>query len=235
MSPSSALLDVVSRTRNLLLDFDGPVCSIFADYTAPTIAAELRELLRRRSAELTPEIEASDDPIHVLRLTSAYHDADLAAQVADALREAEVTAAATAEPTPSVGGVIHTALRTGRRLAIVSNNSMEAVTAYLHRQGLYTSFSTVVARYQGMSVDLLKPSGHLVGQALTALDAQPSSCTLVGDATSDIAAARSVPVASIGYTNKPEKATLLEDAGADAIVFSMADLAEALSATPAAN
>ena len=35
---------IVARTRYLLLDFDGPVCSIFAGLPAPEVADELRKL-----------------------------------------------------------------------------------------------------------------------------------------------------------------------------------------------
>jgi HAD-hyrolase-like protein len=51
----------------------------------------------------------------------------------------------------------------------------------------------------------LKPSNHLVGQAMLALDAPPWSTTLVGDSVNDIQAARSAEVHTIGYANKPGK------------------------------
>lgn len=39
------LAATVSTTRLLLLDFDGPVCDIFAGYPAPRVAQELRDLI----------------------------------------------------------------------------------------------------------------------------------------------------------------------------------------------
>jgi hypothetical protein len=43
-SDRAALAAIITRTRYLLLDFDGPVCSIFAGLPAPTVAEELRKL-----------------------------------------------------------------------------------------------------------------------------------------------------------------------------------------------
>lgn len=227
-----ALADVIARTRTLFLDFDGPVCSIFAGYPAPTVAGKLRDLLHHHDHDVTDAMRATTDPIEVLRLAADQGDDAVTRLVADALRDAEVIAAETAEPTPHVDDVITAALASGRRLAVVSNNSGEAVTAYLRRHGLDTSFVRVIGRYDGMKVDLLKPRSHLVGLALIGTDAAPWSTTLVGDSTTDIDAARAVPIAAIGYANKPGKHTALAEAGADATITTMAELADALTTTP---
>jgi hypothetical protein len=42
MNPPDAVSEILTETKSILLDFDGPVCSIFAHLTAPVIAAELR-------------------------------------------------------------------------------------------------------------------------------------------------------------------------------------------------
>jgi hypothetical protein len=42
---ADGLRQLAERTRVVLLDFDGPVRSIFAGYPALTIAGELRQLL----------------------------------------------------------------------------------------------------------------------------------------------------------------------------------------------
>ena len=44
-APSVELRSIIGRTRDLLLDFDGPICNLFAGLPAPTVAAQLRELL----------------------------------------------------------------------------------------------------------------------------------------------------------------------------------------------
>jgi phosphoglycolate phosphatase len=82
---------------------------------------------------------------------------------------------------------------------------------------------------------LLKPSPHLVQQAITGLNAPSAECVLIGDSTTDMQAAALAGTASIGYANKPGKATSLATAGAAAIVGSLADVVLALRARPLPN
>ena len=112
----------------------------------------------------------------------------------------------------------------GRSVAVVSNNSARAVHSYLARHGLDDRISLVVAR-TNHDPALLKPSPHLITQAVDALDAEPGECTLVGDSVTDIQAARLASVHSIGYANKPGKRERFTAAGAGAIINSLADLA----------
>jgi beta-phosphoglucomutase-like phosphatase (HAD superfamily) len=72
---------------------------------------------------------------------------------------------------------------------------------------------------------LLKPSPHLITQAVEALDTEPGECALVGDSVTDIQGARLASVQSIGYANKPGKRERLSEAGAGATINSLADLA----------
>lgn len=222
------LAAVVHGARTLLLDFDGPVCSIFAGYPAPVIADELRRLIIDHGERLLPAMTDERDPLQLLRLTKQLDHPVLAREVANALRDAELEAVKTATPTPGVDDVVTATVETGRRLVLVSNNSAEAVNTYLELHGLRSSFIRVIARHDGLDPELLKPNPHLVVLALLATDAAPSSTVLVGDSVTDIAAARGVPIASIGYANKADKAADLTASGANAIITGMAMLAAAL-------
>ncbi len=103
-------------------------------------------------------------------------------------------------------------------------NSARAVHSYLARHGLDDRISLVVARTDHDPA-LLKPSSHLITQAVDALDAEPGECTLVGDSVTDVQAVRLASVQSIGYANKPGKRERFTAAGAGAIINSLADLA----------
>jgi len=211
----------------LLLDFDGPVCRLFAGYRAPTIAEELRLLVAGR-LDAIPASMVDAGPVQVLRLSADLHDRDLAQAVADALRNAEVKAAASAAPTPGLRDVLQALHDSGRRVAIVSNNSIEAVQDYLGRHELSDTFDQIVARYDGMDPHRLKPDDHLVRLALDRLDISVSTTTFLGDSPSDIQAGRAAGLSTIGYASRPPKRQLLIDAGVDAIVDTMTELAEAL-------
>ena len=79
---------------------------------------------------------------------------------------------------------------------------------------------------------LLKPSPHLIEQAMTGLGAPPAECVLVGDTTTDMQATRLAGIDSIGYANKPGKHDSLAAAGATAVISSLADLVLPLRARP---
>lgn len=153
----------------------------------------------------------------------------LAARVETEMTDQELAAVATASPTPYVHEVVTACQNSGRSVAIVSNNSAAAVHSYLARHGLDDRISLVVAR-TNPDPALLKPSPHLITQAIRALNAEPGECTLVGDSVTDIEGARLANVQSIGYANKPGKRERLGSAGADAIINSLADLALRLRA-----
>ena len=136
---------------------------------------------------------------------------------------------ATAAPTPYVHDVVTACQNSGRSVSIVSNNSARAVHAYLARHGLDDRISLVVAR-TSHDPALLKPSPHLITQAIEALNAKLGECTLVGDSVTDVQAARLASVHSIGYANKPGKADDLTAAGADAVIAHIDELTEAIRA-----
>jgi beta-phosphoglucomutase-like phosphatase (HAD superfamily) len=74
----------------------------------------------------------------------------------DEMADLEVAAAATAKLTPYVHEVLAGCRESGRVVAVVSNNSARAVTAYLDRHGLSDGIAQVVAR-PSHDPALLKP------------------------------------------------------------------------------
>jgi phosphoglycolate phosphatase len=227
-APSGHDLDsIVSRTRHLLLDFDGPICSVFAGLPAATIADRLRKLFGDYSS-MPSDIARTPDPFEVFAYAATV-SAELAAHVETEMTGMELAAVTTATPTPYVHEVVTACQDSGRSVAVVSNNSARAVHAYLDRHGLDDRISVVVARTDHDPA-LLKPSPHLITQAVHALNAAPARCTLVGDSVTDIQGAHLARIHSIGYANKPGKCERFAAAGAGAIINSLADLALRLRA-----
>jgi phosphoglycolate phosphatase len=227
-TPAASDLDaILARTRHLLLDFDGPICSIFAGLPAATVADRLRKLFGDH-AQMPGDIATTADPFAVFAYSATVSE-NLAAQVETEMTELELAAVATAAPTPYVHEVVTACKDSGRSVAVVSNNSARAVHSYLGRHGLDDRISLVVARTDHDPA-LLKPSPHLITQAVVALDAKPAECTLVGDSVTDIQGAHLASVQSIGYVNKPGKRERFTAAGAGAIINSLADLALRLRA-----
>ena len=53
---------ILASSRNILLDFDGPVCSIFAGRAAPVLANEIVRVVERHGIAVPTHVLASGDP-----------------------------------------------------------------------------------------------------------------------------------------------------------------------------
>jgi phosphoglycolate phosphatase len=219
------LTKILSSAEVVLFDFDGPICSVFDGYPAPQITRELRELARQIRGELAPALEQAPSP-HELLLAAA-DDPELAQQLEVALQKAELTAIETARPTPGAAESIAACTTTGRLVAVVSNNYAEAVAEYLVRTGLADRIAHIEGR-NPTDPTLMKPDPHLIEGAIRKLGVSPSSCVFIGDQMTDIEAGRTAGVSTIGYANKPGKLDALQNAGADFVLRSMLDLADAI-------
>jgi HAD superfamily hydrolase (TIGR01549 family) len=214
------LAALLQRTHCLLLDFDGPICAIFAGRPARTIARDLVDAFRADDHLVPEHLDTVTDPFDVLRYAATLGTA--ATERTDArLRQAEIDAVATATPTPHAEKLITTWRRAGRRVAAISNNSEDALAAYVAHRGL--QLDLIVGR-KSPDPTILKPNPHLVARAISMLHADPRVCTFVGDSASDIVAGRRVGVPTIGLANKAGKRQRLVDAGASVVVDDMEPL-----------
>jgi phosphoglycolate phosphatase len=222
-APVDALDGVLARTCHLLIDFDGPVCSLFAGTPTAPIAARLRAILTSAGVGLPPAIRNTGDWFEIFAFAAITGPA-LARQVESELAALESTAARTTAPTPDLADVLTACHDSGRQVAIVSNNSARAVRIYLDLHELTGQIGAVAAR-TGQDPALLKPSSYLIWQAASELGTVPSACAVIGDSPSDIVAARSARASSIGYAATSGGTRRLLAAGADTIITTMADLA----------
>lgn len=225
---AEALAAILRRSPVILLDFDGPVCSVFAGYPAPQITDELRALALDEVGELPPAMSAITSP-HEFLSASAEVSPELARHIEAALQAAEIKAVESATPTPGVDDFLTACREARRQVAIVSNNTGASVRAYLDRVGLADLVQHIEAR-DPSDPGLMKPSPHLIERAAQALGVEPDACTLIGDQPTDVQAARAIGAASIGYANKLGKADDLAAAGADAVIAHIDELTEAIRA-----
>ncbi|WP_370192743.1 HAD family hydrolase [Streptacidiphilus sp. MAP5-52] len=206
-----------------MLDFDGPVCSVFAGFPAPVVANRLASGLGNAPDNWLAE----EDPMALLRQVSAERpEATMAAD--ELLERLEVEAVGTAEPTPGAEAVIRACAASGRRVWMVSNNAPRAIEEYLAARDLRQEVSGVFGRPIG-DPSLMKPNPHLLLEMLAAASAEPTGCVFVGDAVTDVQAGLAASMPTIGYANKPGKDVALARAGATAVVDSMHVIAEALT------
>ncbi|WP_371791516.1 HAD family hydrolase [Streptomyces sp. NBC_01471] len=224
---SSALSEVLEATRAVLFDFDGPICDVFAGSPAPDVARHLAETLAEYDAALGTKAHGTDDPMEILRLAPQGGEPSLRV-IEEELTKAEVTAVRLAgPPIPGAVAALEAARSSGRKVAIVSNNSTACVRAFLMLHGLRHLVDTVVGRAPYWP-DAMKPDPHSLLMAASQLETRPRDCTLIGDSVTDVEATKATGGRSIGFANKPGKDRALADAGADVVVTTMATVAEAL-------
>lgn len=192
--------EILHRHPHVLLDFDGPVCSVFGSLSDRTVADRLRELL---GGNLPADIAATNDPFGVLTY-SATRGTDVQGQIEGELCRLEVAAVADAPDTPGAEGVLQHLTANGHTVTIVSNNSASAVNTYLRSRRLTDYIHGVSAREPARPL-LLKPHPHLLREAMTTLDAQPAECIMIGDSLSDIQAAYRAGTAVIALTDKRDR------------------------------
>ncbi|WP_234392976.1 HAD family hydrolase [Streptomyces pactum] len=220
---ADGLRDLLAGARFVLWDFDGPICRLFAGYTADRVAGELVDWLERLGLKelLTEEEQVHPDP-HVLlgAVDRRRHRSDLVAEFEERLTREELRAVPTARPTAYADPLIRTWSALGVGLAITTNNSPRVVDEYLGTRGLLDCFAPHV---YGRTRDLrlLKPDPYCLNRALSALGAAPGQALMVGDTTSDLTAARRAGVPFLGYARNEEKAKLLRRAGAETVVHSL--------------
>ena len=227
-APFAALDDILNQARHLLIDFDGPICSLFAGTPTAPIADRLREAITQQGVHLPPSIEGTGNWFEIFTFAASV-SADLAARIESELTELECAAVATAAPTPHVNDVISACRDSARSVAVISNNSEKAVRAYLAAHDLDSQIDLIAAR-TSCDPALLKPSPYLIERAASKLGISASACVVVGDSLADVESARRAGALSIGYARTSADLECLTAAGADATILSMADLALRLRA-----
>lgn len=211
----------------VLLDFDGPICSVFAGYPASLVADELRGLIARLAGHVPEELLTTPTPHGILSAapTVVPHLVD---PIEHALHAAELRAIASAAPTPGAEALLVACREAGRPVVVVTNNCAAAVRAYLDRSGLAKLVDHVESR-DPSDPRLMKPHPHLLERAAAWGEVSARDCVMIGDQVSDVAAACAVGAASIGFAAAPGAAAILADTGADIVIDRLAELADAPS------
>ncbi|MET7735748.1 HAD family hydrolase [Streptomyces sp. NPDC005402] len=231
---TARLASLVASARYVLWDLDGPICQLFAGYPAHLIASELVAKVDQlgMGGLLTEQERSSHDPQDALRgVHERRPGSDLVLELEEWLTRRELKAVPKALPTPHTDPLIRTWWSYGVRFAITTNNSATAAAAYVESRGLSNCFPHVYGRTPNL--DLMKPNPHCLEEAIKAMGAEPSGTLMIGDAATDLVAARQAGVAFLGYArNGEDKERILTEAGAEVVVRSMKQVLDVLPSRP---
>jgi len=228
--PFSDLDGVLRQARHLLIDFDGPICDLWAGHPAALAADQLRKLLTDQDIQLPDTIAATPAPLAVL-FYAATISPGLAATAEADLTGLELSAVPTAQLTGYADDVITSARESGRTATVISSSSERAVNAYLARNSLDGEVGLVVAR----TTHEPHPVASLIEHATTALQASPAACMLVASSPASIDAATAGGTRTIGHARTPNDREHLSHTQASAVISSLADLVLRLRARPLPN
>jgi HAD superfamily hydrolase (TIGR01662 family) len=208
----------------LLLDFDGPISAVFSDLTDSAAVAELAAEL---PSPLPAELASAHDPFAVLQYAATTYDNSTTASLERRFTEFELAAVRTADPTPDADEVIRSAATNSMTVAVVSNNSVAAIDAYLTQHEL-RPFVTGIFGRTASNITKLKPSPFLLREAVNHLAVQPSRCVFVGDSITDLQAAHAAHIAVVAFANKPGKADRFASYQPDALISTMSAILPAI-------
>jgi beta-phosphoglucomutase-like phosphatase (HAD superfamily) len=223
-TPSHVALDAVIRqARNLVLELDGTLCTLYAHHPAD----QLRAILAASTAEIPAKIASSDDPLTVLAYAATVSP-ELASQAEAELTRQELTAAATAHPTGYSHDLVTSAREGNRTVAVISTCSADAVRAYLTGASLDEHVALVVAR---VSPHPVATWNDLISRTVVELNTDPGDCAVIAKSSALLESATVAGMPTISYAPAPATGELAS-AHADATVISLADLVLRLRASP---
>ncbi|SEO36507.1 HAD family hydrolase [Actinacidiphila rubida] len=222
------LRTLLDRASCLLLDFDGPMCQLFANGHAPEIAQEMHGLVDLHGAELVGEFRGSRDPHQIVRARPLA--AELTRLLESRLTGGEEVAVRSAVPTAGAGEFIEAAVERGRVLAITTNNAPQAVEIYLKDHGLEDAFEGRIYGRRADDPEKMKPHPDCLERAMRAMGAKPGDCLMIGDSAPDAEAAREAGVPFLGYASTEQRIARFSggDVRAAAFVVGMEPLVAAI-------
>ncbi|MWA10956.1 SAV_2336 N-terminal domain-related protein [Streptomyces sp. BA2] len=231
---------VPATIESVLLGFDGTLAQLYTEKSARHAARALTALIAdRRDPEAAlagiPLLSepgpagGTADRIHPMDVLRAFaRRRTLSQELHTRLEEIEMQAALTAKPSPHVANLLHTLARPAEtlRLAIVTDTSPRAVTAYLGAKGLHLPGAGIHGRTQDLT--LLMPDPDCPRRALEQLGTPADRCVMVGSSPEEAAAARSLRIAFIGYAPGRTARERLAAAGVRTTVSDLSRLVDLL-------
>ncbi len=120
----------------------------------------------------------------------------------------------------------------GLRMAIITSNAAEVVSAVLRREALLAPFERITGRDEVLPV--LKPAPGGILATCEALEFAPEGCVYLGDSTPDMTAARRAGATPIGVRGGVSSPHELLEAGAVALLDDVGGLLDLIETSVAA-
>ncbi|HUR00944.1 MAG TPA: hypothetical protein VM347_00230 [Nonomuraea sp.] len=217
----------------MLFAFNGATCELFAEMEPAAVAGSIRDRLFAHGHRMSLLTLIVTNPLWMLDYAHSISQ-DYGAEAEETLRDAEMAAALTAVPTPGASEVLRACTDSGRRVAMVGDTCSGAIESYLDAHGLRHLVGPVIGREQRQPATQ-EPGVDLLRQAVMALDAERSDCTLISVSSDEMFVAADAGVQAIGVVSEYGNRKHLAGVGGSVAVSSMRQLAGALTAVSITN
>lgn len=105
-------------------------------------------------------------------------------------------------PDPYSYRMLEIARQSFQKVAIVSNNSQEAIKEWVAKHSLLVFVDLVVGRAKGITFDQLKPNPFLLLEAIRQLRCDPTTVLFVGDTESDLRCSQDAKTSFLGLQTR---------------------------------
>ena len=224
--PKACVRALPATLEAFILDFDGTLATGSYDFPA------MRERIHALASSYGVEAQALEG-LYVLEaveraaamIQQAGGETGAFRAVAERIiREIELRGARSSQLLPGAGEALASLRESGYRIAIVTRNSRAVI------ETIAGAVSLARDAFLGReSVTRVKPHPEHLAAALACLECEGRHAAMVGDHPMDIAAGRAAGAATVGVLTGAGTRETLGAAGADLIVDSVIELAEALA------
>ncbi|MER5440523.1 HAD family phosphatase [Streptomyces sp. NPDC002790] len=219
VSERDALRTALRRADGVIFDFDGPVCRLFPQGTAPQTAA-IKAAVWGDTDRLPPPLAKVTDTHDLLKELRGA-SSDVVRRVTDMVTKFETEAVGSASATPHIGALVAHLVAADKNLAIASNNAREPILEFLGEHGMRAAFGTAVCGRDPLDISKMKPAPDTLLDAAQKLGLPASRCLLVGDKASDFQAAQAACMTFVGCTEDREELKQMTTQGARLVFTSL--------------
>ncbi|MDT0390521.1 SAV_2336 N-terminal domain-related protein [Streptomyces sp. DSM 41921] len=219
------LADLLAGADSVLLGFDGPLARLFSAQAAGEAALDLLALVaRHRDPRDVPPAAVRETFTHPLDVLRAFARDPLGPLLRERLDALELRAVPDAPTTHNSVPLVRVLHDSGRRVSVVSDVGAPAVHRYLDPYGLPLA-GGVHAR--GTDLSLLTPHPDCLLRAMHSSGGGAATGVLIGSTVAELTAAQQAGLRFVGLARSATAGRLLQEAGCETTVTSLAPVLEA--------
>ena len=194
----------------LVFDFDGTMCRLFKNYSLNQVVAELHDRMKKYGYNFSLDKDAFDifEFIGIQENLNNRKKIELYGEMNQVLVSAEMEAVKSCELVNGVNEVIPLLKKSGYKIGVATNNSVECVSEFLN---LHCSKMDIpIVGRVGKSPELMKPNKWSLIEVLKKMDCSVGNSIFFGDTQRDYECAKNAACKFIGVAPNDKKLKRLQ-------------------------